>query len=145
MSKIEHRHIIIRAETMHAPEKSDLIEYHLNFTIEKLIRDIGMKVVLPARSIWVGKEGNEGYTGNAGLETSHFAYHIWNNPDPILLKGVGSKALFQVDLYTCGCLGDEQVKLIEKWIDKWAIVEINTIYLDRSVDITTVYETNSRL
>ncbi len=135
MSTIQHNHLIIRAETMYAPMQHKAIENFLNYTIEKLIRDIGMKVVLPARSVWVGSEGNEGYTGNAGLETSHFTYHIWNSPDKKLLNFKDSKSLMQVDLYTCGSLDGEQVDKVIDWVDKWKIVYLYTMYLDRSVDI----------
>ncbi len=140
MSKIQHKHVIIRAETKFAPHQHIEIEKHLNFTIERLIKDIGMKVVLPARSIWVGTDGNEGYTGNAGLETSHFAYHIWNSPEKGIVMHPEAKALFQVDLYTCGCLGEAEIEKIIKWIDKWSIVAIETVLLDRANGIQDVHD-----
>lgn len=128
---IQHKHVIIRAETASAPDKSLFNEELLNSTIEQLIVDIGMKVVLPARCVWVGQEGNEGYTGQAGLETSHIAYHIWNNPDENILLDAGN-ALFQLDLYTCGCLGSEQIVKIVEWVDSvWKVKVLDLVLIER--------------
>ncbi len=139
MNKIQHKHVIIRAETKFAPHQHIEIEKHLNVTVERLIKQIGMKVVLPARAVWVGSDGNEGYTGQAGLETSHFTYHIWNKPEEGILQWSDARSLFQVDLYTCGCLDDEQIDMIIAWINKWSIVSLDTMYLDRSRELKQIY------
>ena len=113
---IQHKHIIMRAEIKNPPEKSILNSRILNKEINKLIKAIGMKVVLPARCAYVEAEGNEGYTGQAGLETSHIAYHIWNKPDKSIMTVGGG--LLQMDIYTCGCLGLKEYVILLDWIDE---------------------------
>lgn len=132
---IQHNHLIIRAETLLAPEESAQAESLLNSTLAELIESIGMKVVLAPRAVYVGAEGNEGYTGQAGLETSHFAYHIWNKPDSDLLNSEKAKALFQVDLYTCGKLGEDELIKVVQWIDRFDIVLLEYRLYDRSESI----------
>lgn len=137
IKEILHKHVIIRAETAFAPEKSEFVEQALNRTIEQLIKDINMKVVLPARCVWVGQEGNEGYTGQAGLETSHIAYHIWNKPDRAIMNSKAA-CLFQLDLYTCGCLCDEEIAKIVGWVNIWEIVDLEVKVFDRANTITEI-------
>lgn len=137
VKEILHKHVIIRAETEFAPLLSTYTEELLNSSIESLIKSIGMKVVLPARCVWVGQEGNEGYTGQAGLETSHIAYHIWNNPSRDIMN-TDAPCLFQLDLYTCGCLGDEEIAKIVRWVDKWVIKDLEVKVFDRANTITEI-------
>lgn len=135
MKQIQHKHLIIRAEIARAPRNSILAEVYLNTHLEELIHDIGMKVVLEPRCVWVGEEGNEGYTGQAGLETSHIAYHIWNNPDKKIMTNKEA-SLLQMDVYTCGCLGKKQERIIKKWVeDMFGIVKYESVLLDRAKEI----------
>lgn len=130
---IQHLHLVIRAETYKDInlEKSLLSEIFLNKTLDQLIEDIDMQVVLPARATYVGTEGNEGYTGNAGLETSHVAYHIWDK-----------QKLIQFDLYTCGCLGEPEILKILQWIQEvvGSMKVINVLYMDRAKGFDILYE-----
>ena len=129
--KIGHKHLLIRAEIESAPLESPEEEHFLNDTIRNLIHDIGMKVVLKPRCVYVGEEGNEGYTGQAGLETSHIAYHIWNHPDRYLVTNVES-GLIQMDVYTCGCLDEEQIIKIVHWVDdSFGIRELDLALINR--------------
>lgn len=132
--KINHKHVIIRAETKFAPEHNEYDKDFLNKSLSQLIEDIGMKVVLEPRAAWVGSENNEGWTGQAGLETSHVAYHIWNSPEPGLISEE-SNCLFQLDLYTCGCMSHEQIQKVVEWVDFWSIVEIDIITIDRATGL----------
>lgn len=136
--EILHKHVIIRTETKYAPGKSQHNENYLNDTIEGLISLIGMKTVLPARCVWVGQEGNEGYTGQAGLETSHIAYHIWNNPTRDIMNNDNAHALIQLDLYTCGCLGNSEIIKVVEWLKEWVIVDLEVKILDRANTISEI-------
>ena len=54
------------------------------------------------------------------IETSHIAFHIWDEPNPGLL---------QFDLYTCGSLDlDKTLNILRQYFD---IVEIDYILFDR--------------
>lgn len=150
MKEIQHKHLLLRAETKDAPQHHDFEELDLNRSIAKLIEDIGMKVVLSPRCVWVGQEGNEGYTGQAGLETSHIAYHIWNKPDAEIMQCPDS-SLFQLDVYTCGCLDEQEIIKVVQWIDdNWQIKDLELQVFDRAItfellrDITiSNYDTKS--
>src|SRR5687767_310052 len=148
--EILHKHLLIRAEIESAPDQSEHEELFLNESIRKLIHDINMKVVLEPRCIWVGEKGNEGYTGQAGLETSHIAYHIWNAPDVEIMQDKDS-GLIQLDLYTCGCLNEEEIIKVVHWVDdSFGIKDLEMQVLDRAItfdllhDITiSKYDTDS--
>lgn len=61
----------------------------------ELVSSINMKIVMGPMSFYVNKEGNKGITAIVGIETSHIALHVWDEPIP---------ALIQFDLYTCSTL-----------------------------------------
>lgn len=139
MKEIKHLHLIVRAEIVKPPEHSPESEKMLNDEVRKLIEAIGMKVVLEPRAIWVGAEGNEGYTGQAGLETSHLTYHIWNKPDKNIMTFSDIVGLLQLDIYTCGCLGDEQLDIIRNWvIDIFAPLKYSYMLLNRDKKLKVV-------
>jgi len=71
--------------------------------LEQLVDKIGMKIVQGTYSSYVDVPGNRGITAMVMIETSHIAFHIWDEEDP---------ALLQFDLYTCSTL-DTQVVLEE--------------------------------
>jgi S-adenosylmethionine/arginine decarboxylase-like enzyme len=65
-------------------------------------------------------EGNSGLTAIVMIETSHIAFHIWDQVNPGLL---------QFDLYTCGKLELEKViGLIKETFD---IVSMDYVLFDR--------------
>lgn len=137
--KVLHKHLIIRAECLHFPPKSIQSETSLNSSIDNLIGEIGMKVVLPARCIYVGKCGNEGYTGQAGLETSHIAYHIWDVlPDDIKNRD-DSKSLIQLDLYTCGTLTTPKILKVIDWVNQFNITGLEIIVMDRAKSLRPIH------
>jgi len=135
---ILHKHLLIRAECLNSPARALESEESLNSSIDNLIGDINMKVVLPARCFYVGEKGNEGYTGQAGLETSHIAYHIWDKPEKHLLTKDGSVSLFQFDLYTCGCLGADEIIKVVKWINQFNINHLELKLIDRATSIVNI-------
>jgi S-adenosylmethionine/arginine decarboxylase-like enzyme len=68
--------------------------------LSELVDKIGMKIVQGPFSSYVDVPGNRGITGAVMIETSHIAFHIWDEEDP---------ALLQFDLYTCSTLDTELV------------------------------------
>ena len=54
-----------------------------------------MKIVQGPFASYVDKQGNRGLTAAVMIETSHIAFHVWDEETP---------ALLQFDLYTCSTL-----------------------------------------
>jgi S-adenosylmethionine/arginine decarboxylase-like enzyme len=70
--------------------------------LEKLVERINMKIIKGPFASYVDKPGNRGLTAIVMIETSHIAFHIWDEQDP---------GLMQFDLYTCGELNLPEVLL----------------------------------
>ena len=95
MSHIIHQHNLIK-----------LIK-PLKFTSEKHVNDwltyltkyvLKMQICFPARAIYIDIPGNEGFTGQIGLVTSHMSIHTWDKDD-----------YSQIDIYSCACYNMEEV------------------------------------
>jgi S-adenosylmethionine/arginine decarboxylase-like enzyme len=63
--------------------------------LQRLVERIDMKIIKGPFASYVDKPGNRGLTAIVMIETSHIAFHIWDEQDP---------GLVQFDLYTCGKL-----------------------------------------
>ena len=70
--------------------------------LQKLVERIDMKIIKGPFASYVDKPGNRGLTAIVMIETSHIAFHIWDEEDP---------GLMQFDLYTCGELNLPSVLL----------------------------------
>ncbi len=68
--------------------------------LEKLVKSIDMKIIKGPFASYVDKPGNRGLTAIVMIETSHIAFHIWDEENP---------GLMQFDLYTCGELDLQKV------------------------------------
>jgi len=93
-----HKHLLINAK-VEKPISSE--EEAISF-LEKLVNRIDMKIIKGPFASYVDKPGNRGLTAIVMIETSHIAFHIWDEEDPSLL---------QFDLYTCGKLDLAEVLL----------------------------------
>jgi len=71
--------------------------------LSTLVEKIDMKIIKGPFASYVDKEGNRGLTAIVMIETSHIAFHIWDEVDP---------GHIQFDLYTCGELDLSKVLLI---------------------------------
>ena len=91
-----------------------------------MIKDIDMKLMFGPEVRYVRKEGNEGLTVVAIIETSHVALHVWDKQDPPLL---------QLDVYTCGPF---KPGIVLKYIQEFRPTKIQWKYLDRETDLQTV-------
>ena len=90
------------------------------------MKDIGMKIMFGPEVRYVRKEGNEGLTAVAIIETSHVALHVWDKQDPPLL---------QLDVSTCGPFKPE---VVLKAIREFMPTKLQWKYLDREKDLHTV-------
>jgi len=98
---IYHKHLLVNAK-VHDP--IDTEQQGIDF-LKNLVEKIDMKIVQGPFASYVNKKGNRGLTAVVMIETSHIAFHIWDEADP---------ALVQFDLYTCGSLELEKVLQIFK-------------------------------
>ncbi len=91
-----HKHLLINAK-VNSPiqEEQEAIDFLTN-----LVNRIDMKIIKGPFASYVDKDGNKGLTAIVMIETSHIAFHIWDEATPGLL---------QFDLYTCGALNLDEV------------------------------------
>jgi S-adenosylmethionine/arginine decarboxylase-like enzyme len=113
---IYHKHLLVNAKVSN-PVKSEAqgIEFLTN-----LVDKIDMKIIKGPFASYVNKEGNRGLTGIVMIETSHIAFHIWDEVKP---------GLVQFDLYTCGQLELDKVLSIFK--ETFEVVSLEYMLFDR--------------
>lgn len=111
-----HKHLMIRAYADYAPVSADEIKLWL----EELISFLDMKKLQGPYVSYVEAEGNRGSTAVAMIETSHIAFHIWDEAKPSLL---------QFDVYTCGSLDARMT--IDKVKNYFMITEGEYVLYDR--------------
>ena len=122
---IYHKHLLVNAKVKD-PLKSE--DEAISF-LEKLVDRIDMKIIKGPFASYVDKPGNRGLTAIVMIETSHIAFHIWDEMDP---------SLVQFDLYTCGTLDLEQVLVSfgetfqVKYLDYQLIDRENGFVLEKS-------------
>lgn len=100
-----HKHLMLRAYINNQIRNTnDAINWLRSF-----VESLNMKILQGPFSSYVTEEGNKGLTAMVMIETSHIAFHIWDEQDP---------ALLQLDVYTCGPLDAEQaLKDMDKFFD----------------------------
>ena len=91
-----HKHLLINAKV----KKPMKTEGQAMAFLEKLVKHIDMKIIQGPFASYVDKPGNRGLTAIVMIETSHIAFHIWDEEDP---------GLMQFDLYTFGELDLQKV------------------------------------
>jgi S-adenosylmethionine/arginine decarboxylase-like enzyme len=105
---IYHKHLLVNAKIKN-PINTE--EQGIEF-LRNLVEQIDMKIIKGPFASYVDKEGNKGLTAIVMIETSHIAFHIWDEVDP---------GLIQFDLYTCGRLE----------LDTFNLVEMDYVLFDR--------------
>ena len=113
---IYHKHLLVNAKVKNPiATEQEGIDFLTN-----LVNKIDMKIIKGPFASYVDKDGNKGLTAIVMIETSHIAFHIWDEVDPGHL---------QLDLYTCGRLELDLVLSIIK--DTFNIVEMDFMLFDR--------------
>ena len=112
---LEHKHILIRATVKRPPMQIDTIKAW----VRNLIDELGMKPLGETVAVYVDKKGNRGLTCIQAIETSHIAFHSWDEDEP---------AMVQLDVYTCSHLDKH---MVFKTLDIFEPIEINYLTLDR--------------
>lgn len=113
---LEHKHIIIRATVKNPPTDVEFIKQW----IQKLVKNINMKPLGDTVAVYVDKEGNKGLTCVQCIETSHIAFHSWDEDAP---------AVVQLDVYTCSSLNKQTVF---DALEDFEPIAINYLTLDRA-------------
>lgn len=93
---IFHKHLLVNSKISKVPTTAKQGEDFLRGLVEA----IDMKILQGPFSTYLDVVGNRGLTGIVLIETSHIAFHIWDETNP---------ALLQFDLYTCGALDHRKV------------------------------------
>ena len=100
-----HKHLMLHGHINNPPTDTQVVIDWLR----GFIYFLDMKILQGPFSSYVDLVGNKGITAVAMIETSHIAFHIWDEESP---------SLIQFDVYTCGQL-DVQKTLdeLEKFFD----------------------------
>jgi S-adenosylmethionine/arginine decarboxylase-like enzyme len=113
---IYHKHLLVNAKVNNAVKsEAQGIEFLTN-----LVEKIDMKIIKGPFASYVNKEGNRGLTGIVMIETSHIAFHIWDEVRP---------GLVQFDLYTCGQL--ELDKVVSIFKETFDVESLDYVLFDR--------------
>jgi S-adenosylmethionine/arginine decarboxylase-like enzyme len=115
---IFHKHLLVNAKvTNPITSEEDAVTF-----LRDLVERINMKILKGPFASYVDKEGNRGLTAIVMIETSHIAFHIWDEEDPGIL---------QFDLYTCGQLDLDEV--LETLYERFVTVSMDYQVYDRAV------------
>lgn len=113
---ILHKHLLVNAKVK---TPLDTEEKGIEF-LRTLVEKINMKIIQGPFATYLDVPGNRGLTAVVMIETSHIAFHIWDEPSP---------ALLQFDLYTCGTL--DHVDVLDYIADIFDPVEAQFVVYDR--------------
>lgn len=111
-----HKHLLVNAKVKN-PINTE--EQGIEF-LKDLVNQIDMKIIKGPFASYVDKDGNKGLTAIVMIETSHIAFHIWDEVDP---------GLIQFDLYTCGQLDLDKVMSIFK--NTFDVQSLDYVLFDR--------------
>ena len=113
---IQHKHLLINA-TIKNPIREEAYAIYL---LTKLVKKIDMKIIKGPFAQYVEAVGNRGMTATVIIETSHIAFHIWDEQDPAVIK---------FDLYTCGSL--DSATVLSMLDEQFGFISIEWMVLDR--------------
>ena len=111
-----HKHLLINAKI----DKPFTSAYQGIDFLKELVNKIDMKIIQGPYASYVNKIGNRGLTAVVMIETSHIAFHIWDEKNP---------ALIQFDLYTCGSL--QVKKVLDAFTDTFEVNTMDWVLFDR--------------
>jgi S-adenosylmethionine/arginine decarboxylase-like enzyme len=120
---VNHLQQIIIGQVTKPPTDVDAVKQFMC----DLVESIGMKRLIEPQAVYVEAVGNRGMTSCVLIETSHIAWHVWDEQTPGLL---------QFDLYTCGDLIAEQVLEIVK--EFFGLTKYSVKVFDRAQEFTQI-------
>jgi S-adenosylmethionine/arginine decarboxylase-like enzyme len=111
-----HKHLLVNAKVTNPMNTEEQGIEFLKFLVDQ----INMKIIKGPFASYVDAEGNKGLTAVVMIETSHIAFHIWDEPNPGLL---------QFDLYTCGSLDlNKAISILKSY---FKVEEMDYVLFDR--------------
>jgi S-adenosylmethionine/arginine decarboxylase-like enzyme len=122
---VQHKHILINAQITNP---LDTYQEAIDF-LDDLVESIGMKKLMGPLASYVKTPGNQGVTAIVGIETSHIAFHIWDENMP---------ARLQFDLYTCGPL--DRALVLDKVIKRFNVIGGDYRIYDRETGFVLLEE-----
>ncbi len=125
--KLDHKHLLIRAEVNNCPGESHLSK--VLFWMKSLIKKIDMKLLHGPNISYIDQPGNRGITCVALIETSHIVLHIWDEPDP---------GIFQLDVYSCKPF--DIAIVVDCLKENFEIQKIHFKFLDRNNNLKLIDE-----
>ena len=121
---VKHLQQIIIGQVTNPPTDVDVVKQFMC----DLVEAIGMKRLIDPQAVYVEAVGNKGMTSCVLIETSHIAWHVWDEQTPGLL---------QFDVYTCGDLNPDQVLSIVK--DFFGLTTYSMKVFDRAEELNEIW------
>ena len=119
-----HNHLLLNAKVNKPPmDTAAAITW-----LTELVDAIDMKIVQGPFASYIEAEGNRGLTASVMIETSHIAFHVWDETEP---------ALLQFDLYTCSTL--DAMAVINKIHEFMDMKSYRYMVLERGEDFRTMH------
>ena len=115
MTNLVHKHLLIRAEVLNPPTSTSWC----NSWLTSLVSKIDMKILKGPIVGYSEVEGNRGLTGIVVIETSHIAFHSWDEISP---------GLIQLDVYSCK---DFKPEIIFQELEIFNLTKLEYKFLDR--------------
>ena len=122
MSDLVHKHLLVRAEVLNPPTSVSWCGSWLTSLTSK----IDMKILRGPIVEYSDVVGNRGLTGIVIIETSHIAFHCWDESIP---------AVIQLDIYSCK---DFEPKHIFKELEVFNLEKLEYKFLDRENNFKTI-------
>lgn len=122
MQDLDHKHILIKALFVTAPNNTDALEDWLR----DLVVAIDMKILMEPQVFYCDTPGNEGVTGGVIIETSHCTFHIWEDRNVPYMN---------FDLYSCKRFDPN---IVLQFISKLGAVSAQWKLIDRNDGIKEV-------
>jgi len=115
MTDLVHKHLLIRAEVLNPPISTSWC----NSWLTSLVSKIGMKILKGPVVGYSEAKGNRGLTGIVVIETSHIAFHSWDEISP---------GVIQLDVYSCK---DFDPEIVFKELEIFNLTKLEYKFLDR--------------
>ena len=122
MTDLVHKHLLVRAEILKPPTSTSWCSMWLTSLISK----IDMKILKGPIVAYSDMVGNRGLTGIVIIETSHIAFHSWDENIP---------AVIQLDVYSCK---DFEPQTIFNDLEVFNLKKIEYKFLDRENNFETI-------
>lgn len=129
MQDLDHLHLVCRATVARPPRDVET----MNQWIRDVVEAVGMKFLVEPHSVRCDTVGNEGVTGAAVIETSHFAAHCWETaPTPFI----------NFDLYSCKRFDPE---VVLETLARFKPFQVCVMFIDRNEEFKVLLNETRRV